>query len=619
MASFESKKMNEGSVSADEKKRRRLEAWRRKQQQQQPPPTVSAAPVSPPKLIPIALSLGKIPVKRKPKAAVKAPNVIVNAFGGSGGESDPPSDDDDDDATGPSSQKQLSRKRNRPLDMLSLTDDAPLAASAASPTTSSETTIRSKKKKRWDAKANGAESSNKMNSESTHKGEDEDALDRFMDQLQSSELKHIVTKELSIEVSGTMIQKVAKGGGTPSSHPSPLFQPSGGIITAEQLSIYDKPQYTPSDWMSDGGVSDEEEEQARRAMIEALKAEPVVPLVSANERDDDDPTRPAQLAAEVKTEKSRREEEMRRLERQAEEARQLAEQAAAPEVGRLFNDVESGVMEEAERYLSAAQAAPDALQVLAELNKKKELSAVDHSTIDYLPFTKNLYRVPRGLAKLSNEEVISRRAKLKVRVRGHGAPAPVSSFEECGLSEKILKVLSLQNIDKPFPVQAQCIPCIMGKFEFDVSPPFVIQRSLNTTFLSPFLLTAGRDVIGIAKSKCDVALIDLAICAKFVSTCRLLSNSWKRKDTGLSLATSASHSGSTTVREKRIGSDWLDTCTGTRTGLPDSLRLQNLCEAARAQVSYCINLLTDDDATSLVLIPLSVAADKPSFTLSLVV
>ena len=167
--------MNEGSVSADEKKRRRLEAWRRKQQQQQPPPTVSAAPVSPPKLIPIALSLGKIPVKRKPKAAVKAPNVIVNAFGGSGGESDPPSDDDDDDATGPSSQKQLSRKRNRPLDMLSLTDDAPLAASAASPTTSSETTIRSKKKKRWDAKANGAESSNKMNSESTHKGEDEDA------------------------------------------------------------------------------------------------------------------------------------------------------------------------------------------------------------------------------------------------------------------------------------------------------------------------------------------------------------------------------------------------------------------------------------------------------------
>jgi ATP-dependent RNA helicase DDX46/PRP5 len=48
----------------------------------------------------------------------------------------------------------------------------------------------------------------------------------------------------------------------------------------------------------------------------------------------------------------------------------------------------------------------------------------------------------------------------------------VLTFEECGLSEKILKILEKQNITSPYPVQAQCLPCIM----------------------------AGRDVIGIAKT-----------------------------------------------------------------------------------------------------------------------
>jgi ATP-dependent RNA helicase DDX46/PRP5 len=161
---------------------------------------------------------------------------------------------------------------------------------------------------------------------------------------------------------------------------------------------------------------------------------------------------------------------MRELENEAQHARESAE--AAPDLGRLYNDAEGGVMEEAERNLDAAMAAPDALQVLAELNKKKELKAVDHSKVDYIPFKKNLYIVPRNLARLSADEVADARGKLKVKVRGHGAPAPVSSFEQCGLSERILKVMEKQGITTPFPVQAQCVPCIM----------------------------AGRDVIGIAKT-----------------------------------------------------------------------------------------------------------------------
>ena len=163
---------------------------------------------------------------------------------------------------------------------------------------------------------------------------------------------------------------------------------------------------------------------------------------------------------------------MRELEREAEDARTSAEAASAPILGRLYNDVEGGIMEEAERNLEAAMATPDALQVLAELNKKKELKAVDHSKVDYIPFKKNLYIVPRALARLSNDEVTNMRGKLKVRVRGHGAPAPVCSFEQCGLSERIMKVMETQKITSPFPIQAQCLPCVM----------------------------AGRDVIGIAKT-----------------------------------------------------------------------------------------------------------------------
>mmetsp|Transcript_2111 Transcript_2111/g.3775 ORF Transcript_2111/g.3775 Transcript_2111/m.3775 type:complete len:652 (+) Transcript_2111:10-1965(+) len=352
-----------------------------------------------------------------------------------------------------------------------------------------------------------------------------DALDKFMEKLEAGALGSVATQVsgasgtdvLSIDVGGSLM-RVSRIQQQPPKKPqlSPL---SGGVITSEQIakltgasssntkqpSISQNKQanpealYTHSDWESDaqsatgggGGMAsepetdDEEEEKARRAFIEALKSAPG-PAVPQNDEDTNQsndnnnnsniagttsPYKPS-LAAEVKNEKHRREQMLRNLEREAEEARTLAEKSAAPELGRLYNDTEGGIMEEAERNLDAAMAAPDALQVLAELNKKKELKSVDHSKIDYIPFKKNLYIVPRALAKLSNDEVIDLRAKLKVKVRGHGAPAPVTSFEQCGLSERILKVLEKQGIRSPFPVQAQCIPCIM----------------------------AGRDTIGIAKT-----------------------------------------------------------------------------------------------------------------------
>ena len=152
-----------------------------------------------------------------------------------------------------------------------------------------------------------------------------------------------------------------------------------------------------------------------------------------------------------------------------EESKVVASSASAAEVERYFEE-DVGVVEEYER--ASRKQEPDALQVLADLNKKKELGSVDHSKIDYLPFQKNLYRVPRKLAELKSDQVLNLRAKLNVKVRGSGAPAPVSSFDQCGLSQRIIDILNAQNIREPFPVQAQCIPTIM----------------------------AGRDCIGIAQT-----------------------------------------------------------------------------------------------------------------------
>ena len=214
-------------------------------------------------------------------------------------------------------------------------------------------------------------------------------------------------------------------------------------------------------------TDNEEEERARRAFLEALKKSAPI---SGSTDDAEHITNKPQIKSEVLSEKHRREEQIRHLEAEATAARRRAQ--TQEEFGRMYNDAEDGVMEEAERTLDVLTAAPDALEVLAELNKKKELKAVDHTQIDYLSIRKNLFVVPRSLANLSESAVEERRAEMHIRVRGRGAPAPVTTFRECGLSERILAVLESQGIDQPFPVQAQCLPCIM----------------------------AGRDVIGIAKT-----------------------------------------------------------------------------------------------------------------------
>lgn len=437
-----------GADAAAERKRKRLEAWRKRQLE------------SAPAVVKVSLSLATA----APKPSSKKPHtrrvVTSNPFG------DDDDDDDDDD------KNEKGRTSSRRSVMIGLDDDD---NNNNTPTEPKQPPL--KKRRRWDSQPN------------SETGMGDDALDKFMETLQAD---GATAAPMPLDASGSMMRTGASVGVVPTLLDQPLMPPlSGGIITPEQLEqlagVADSTTkkkskdpdalYSASDWESDAHAhsasetetDDEEEELHRRKLIEALKSAPG-PQIDLSEEPDDLFNRPAQLAAEVKTEKQRREDRLRHLEKEAQDAKRLA--ASESDFGRIYNDGEGGVMEEAERNLNAAMAAPDALEVLAELNKKKELKAVDHSKVDYIPFKKNLYIVPRAIATLTADEVADRRAKLKVKVRGPGAPAPVSSFEECGLSERLIGILANQEISTPFPVQAQCIPCIM----------------------------AGRDVIGIAKT-----------------------------------------------------------------------------------------------------------------------
>jgi hypothetical protein len=460
------------AAAAAERKRKRLEAWRKKQQQTAP-------------AVKIKLSLGGVVTKKIKKRPQKVVSVKpVNPFAG---------DDDDEKQERPPPP---SRAMGFDLDN---DDDDAAEDTWGDPSSPRDGPPKKRRRKRWDNKASDASDSTPV------VGRLDDALDQFMDKLQTGAMGSVASQQpdgvatLSIDVSGSIMRQTSN---PPLQSTTPV---SGGVITPEELAQLDGKVkvlagalYTHSDWESDAipGTSEpeteDEEESARRAFIEALKSAPV-PAIA--EEADAALNRPAQLAAEVKSEKHRREERLKELEREAEAARQSAKAASAPDFGRLYNDLEGGVMEEAERNLDAAHAAPDALEVIAELNKKKELKAVDHSKIDYIPFKKNLYLVPRSLATLTVDEIADKRAKLKIKVRGQGAPAPVSSFEECGLSEKILTVLEKQDITSPYPVQAQCLPCIM----------------------------AGRDVIGIAKTGSGKTLAYLLPMLRYDSGIDLIS------------------------------------------------------------------------------------------------
>eukprot|EP00501_MAST-03F_sp_TOSAG23-6_P000710 GSMAST32.ASY1.ANO1.738.1 assembled CDS len=97
-----------------------------------------------------------------------------------------------------------------------------------------------------------------------------------------------------------------------------------------------------------------------------------------------------------------------------------------------------------------------ALEILREKMKKKELKKVDHATANYEDFRKKFYIEAHSLTKFTGEENESR----------------LDTWEQCGLSSKIMYVLEKSGYKEPFPIQRQAIPALMS----------------------------GRDMLGVAKT-----------------------------------------------------------------------------------------------------------------------
>lgn len=72
------------------------------------------------------------------------------------------------------------------------------------------------------------------------------------------------------------------------------------------------------------------------------------------------------------------------------------------------------------------------------------------------PFKKNFYIPCPELEKLTYEEILKVREELgDIQVRGKRCPAPIMNWYQCGLSDKILKILEKKKFAGPFPIQAQ--------------------------------------------------------------------------------------------------------------------------------------------------------------------
>ncbi|KAJ1932817.1 pre-mRNA processing RNA-helicase, partial [Linderina macrospora] len=115
----------------------------------------------------------------------------------------------------------------------------------------------------------------------------------------------------------------------------------------------------------------------------------------------------------------------------------------------------------------------DVIAMAAKRLKKKDLAAVDHSKMNYEPFTKDFYIEPLALRNLTAEEVDMMRANLGgVKIRGVDCPKPAQDWSHFGLPAACADVIRHQGFESPTPIQAQAVPAILS----------------------------GRDVIGVAKT-----------------------------------------------------------------------------------------------------------------------
>ncbi|GFV64235.1 probable ATP-dependent RNA helicase DDX46 [Trichonephila clavipes] len=147
----------------------------------------------------------------------------------------------------------------------------------------------------------------------------------------------------------------------------------------------------------------------------------------------------------------------------------MAKKKSIKSKGELMEQDQDALEYSSEEETDDLQSAMSNLQA----NKAKKLLTVTKEDVTYQPFRKNFYVEVPELAKMTSEEVEALRNELEgIKVKGKGCPKPIKNWAQCGVSKKVLEVLKKHGYDKPTPIQAQAIPCVMS----------------------------GKDLIGIAKT-----------------------------------------------------------------------------------------------------------------------
>lgn len=97
---------------------------------------------------------------------------------------------------------------------------------------------------------------------------------------------------------------------------------------------------------------------------------------------------------------------------------------------------------------------------------------MDHSLINYAPFTKNFYIEHPDIAGLSGSGVMDLLKKLNIRLSGISPPRPVCSFAHLNLDAPLMDSIRQAGYTQPMPIQAAAVPAALS----------------------------GRDIVGIAKT-----------------------------------------------------------------------------------------------------------------------
>lgn len=100
---------------------------------------------------------------------------------------------------------------------------------------------------------------------------------------------------------------------------------------------------------------------------------------------------------------------------------------------------------------------------MEKIAQKKQLKPVDHSTIDYIDFRKDFYIDSEEINKMTEEDIeLFKESMGGIKTRGNNPPRPIMNWYQCGLSDRILNLLTEKyKFEAPFAIQCQAIPVIM--------------------------------------------------------------------------------------------------------------------------------------------------------------